>query len=318
MRRLEMLVDVLDHHDRGVDHRADGDRDAAERHDVRVHALLVHHDERREHAERQRHDDDQRRTHVQQEQQAHEADDDELLGELVAQVRDGALDELRAVVRRDHDLDAFGQAAFNCSSFACTARIVASAFFPERSTMTPPATSPSPSAPRCRGASPGRPARRRRRAAGPTRRPRRPSGIARRVVDVAQIAARADHVLRLAQLDDGSAGFLVPALDRLDDGRVRMPYASSRSGRSTTWNCRTMPPTAATSATSGIDFSSYGGTSPAARAVRRDRVGRCGRRARIRRSSPRPVASGPSDAFAPGGRRDCTWFRYSSTRERAQ
>jgi hypothetical protein len=30
----ELLVDVLDHHDRGIDHRADRHHDAAERHDV--------------------------------------------------------------------------------------------------------------------------------------------------------------------------------------------------------------------------------------------------------------------------------------------
>ena len=36
---LEVLVGVLDHDDDGVDHRADGDGDAAERHDVRADAL---------------------------------------------------------------------------------------------------------------------------------------------------------------------------------------------------------------------------------------------------------------------------------------
>ena len=39
---LEVLVHVLDHHDRRVDHRADGDRDAAERHDVGAHADPAH------------------------------------------------------------------------------------------------------------------------------------------------------------------------------------------------------------------------------------------------------------------------------------
>ena len=43
---LDLLVRVLDHDDRGIDHGADGDRDTAERHDVRVHALVVHDDER--------------------------------------------------------------------------------------------------------------------------------------------------------------------------------------------------------------------------------------------------------------------------------
>jgi hypothetical protein len=43
---LQLLVRVLDHHDRRVDHRADSDGNPAQRHDVRVHALVVHDDER--------------------------------------------------------------------------------------------------------------------------------------------------------------------------------------------------------------------------------------------------------------------------------
>ena len=39
---LEMLVGVLDHDDRGVDHRADGDRDAAQAHDVRAETDVPH------------------------------------------------------------------------------------------------------------------------------------------------------------------------------------------------------------------------------------------------------------------------------------
>ena len=39
---LEVLVHVLDHHDRRVDHRADGDGDAAERHDVGADADAAH------------------------------------------------------------------------------------------------------------------------------------------------------------------------------------------------------------------------------------------------------------------------------------
>ena len=35
-------------------------------------------------------------------------------------------------------------------------------------------------------------------------------------------------------------------------------------------------------------------------------------------TQPTPVASGPSAGFACAGSRACTWFRYSSTRERAQ
>ena len=38
---LDLLVRVLDHHDGRVHHRADGDGDAAERHDVGVDALVA-------------------------------------------------------------------------------------------------------------------------------------------------------------------------------------------------------------------------------------------------------------------------------------
>ena len=83
---LEVLVRVLDHHDRRVDHRADGDGDAAERHDVRVHALVVHDDERHQDADRQRDDRDERRAQVEQEHEADERDDDEFLDQLLAEV----------------------------------------------------------------------------------------------------------------------------------------------------------------------------------------------------------------------------------------
>ncbi len=62
-----MLVRVLHHHDRGIDHRADRDGDSAQRHDVGVDPLDAHDDERRQHAERERDDRHQRRTRVPQE-----------------------------------------------------------------------------------------------------------------------------------------------------------------------------------------------------------------------------------------------------------
>ena len=72
--RLELLVRVLDHHDGRIDHRADRDRDAAERHDVGVDTLHAHHDERSEHAERQRYDGDERRAQMEQEDEADQRD----------------------------------------------------------------------------------------------------------------------------------------------------------------------------------------------------------------------------------------------------
>ena len=109
MPGFEPLVRVLDHHHRGVHHRADRDGDAAERHDVGVHALVNHDDESRQDSERQRDDGDERRAQVEKEEHAHQRHDDELLDEFLPEVRHGALDERRAVVGR-HDLHARRQA----------------------------------------------------------------------------------------------------------------------------------------------------------------------------------------------------------------
>ena len=106
---LDLLVRVLDHHHRGVDHRADGDGDAAQRHDVGVDALPAHHQEGDHHAQRQRDDGHQRRAQVPQEEHAHQRDDDELLEQLERQVVDRALDQRAAVVGGD-DLHALRQA----------------------------------------------------------------------------------------------------------------------------------------------------------------------------------------------------------------
>ena len=83
---LDMLVCVLDHHDRRIDHCTDGNRNAAKRHDVGVDALLVHHDEGDKNAERQRDDRDQCGTQMQQEHDAHQCDDDELFDQLLGEI----------------------------------------------------------------------------------------------------------------------------------------------------------------------------------------------------------------------------------------
>jgi hypothetical protein len=85
-RVLELLVRRLHHHDLGVDGGADGDGDAAERHDGRRDAQEVHGDEGREHRERQRDDRQQRAAQVQQEHHDDERDDDHLLGQRVFSV----------------------------------------------------------------------------------------------------------------------------------------------------------------------------------------------------------------------------------------
>ena len=105
----EVLVGVLDHDDGGIHHRADGDGDAAEGHDVDVQPLGRHHDECAEDADGQRDDRHQRAAHVKQEEEAHQGDDQQLLEEADAEAFDGTLDESAAVVGH-LDRDALGQA----------------------------------------------------------------------------------------------------------------------------------------------------------------------------------------------------------------
>ena len=59
---LKMLVRVLDHDDRRVDHRADRDGDAAKAHDVRAEAERLHRGKCHQHADRQHQDGDQARS----------------------------------------------------------------------------------------------------------------------------------------------------------------------------------------------------------------------------------------------------------------
>ena len=82
---LQRLVRVLDHDDRRIDHRADGDGDAAERHDVRGKPEPEHRQEREDDRDRQRDDRDQRRADVPEENDADQRDDDALLDQLFAQ-----------------------------------------------------------------------------------------------------------------------------------------------------------------------------------------------------------------------------------------
>jgi hypothetical protein len=99
---LDVLVHVLDHHDRRVDHLADGDGDPAERHDVGADAQPPQPDERHEHADREHDDRHERRAHVQQEGHADDRDDDGLLGQRAPERADRALDQPAPVVDGAH------------------------------------------------------------------------------------------------------------------------------------------------------------------------------------------------------------------------
>ncbi|MNR69393.1 hypothetical protein D3C85_1945980 [compost metagenome] len=49
---LDLLVGVLDHHHRGINHGTDGNGDPAQGHDVGVDSLVAHDDEGHQHPDR--------------------------------------------------------------------------------------------------------------------------------------------------------------------------------------------------------------------------------------------------------------------------
>jgi hypothetical protein len=87
---FDVLVRVLDHDHCRIHHGSDRDRDAAQGHDVRVHALVVHDDECHENAQGQRNDGDHGRAQMEQENEAHQRDDDEFFDQLLVQIAHGA------------------------------------------------------------------------------------------------------------------------------------------------------------------------------------------------------------------------------------
>ena len=90
---FDVLVGILDHHHRGIDHGADGDRDAAQRHDVRIHSLVDHDSEGDQDTQGQGDDRHEGGAKVKQENDANEGDDDELLDQLLREVPRCAFDQ---------------------------------------------------------------------------------------------------------------------------------------------------------------------------------------------------------------------------------
>ena len=82
-----------------------------------------------QHADRQHDDGHQRAAHVQEEDDADQRDDDALLDQRAAQVVDGPLDQLRAVVDR-LERDAAGRPAAISAILALTSWMTSSAFSP--------------------------------------------------------------------------------------------------------------------------------------------------------------------------------------------
>src|SRR6185369_6430776 len=104
-----MLMGILDHDDGGIDHGADGNRNAAEAHDVGTDPHQPHDDHGNKDADRQHDDGDEGAADMQQENETDEGDDDAFLDEGMLQVVDGPVDQLRAVIDR-LDMNALGQA----------------------------------------------------------------------------------------------------------------------------------------------------------------------------------------------------------------
>ena len=107
---FEMLVHVLDHDDGGVDHRADGDGNAAQAHDVGADAKSMDADEGHQYADWQHDDRHQRATHMQQEDDAHQRNDQRFLQQRAFKVGDGATNQFGTVIHR-LDPDAIRQVA---------------------------------------------------------------------------------------------------------------------------------------------------------------------------------------------------------------
>ncbi len=95
---LEVFVGVLDHDDDRVHHRADGDGDAAQRHDVGAEALAEHDQERRQHRDGQDQDGDQRAAQVHQEGEADQRHHQAFLEELPFERLDRAVNQRAAIV----------------------------------------------------------------------------------------------------------------------------------------------------------------------------------------------------------------------------
>src|SRR5262249_18919621 len=95
---FKFLVRLLDHHNGGVHHGADGDGDAAERHDVGGHPQRLHGNERNNDRDGNRQDRDNGARDVPEKDQDHQGHDGQLFRQRTLQIVDRAQNQLRAVV----------------------------------------------------------------------------------------------------------------------------------------------------------------------------------------------------------------------------
>ncbi len=98
-------IDVLRHDQGHVGHVADGDRQAGQRHDVRIDAQQVHRQKRDGHRQGERADNRQGAAEVEEEHEHDQAADDQLLGQGLLERADRFANNRRPVVKgNDPDL----------------------------------------------------------------------------------------------------------------------------------------------------------------------------------------------------------------------
>src|SRR5262245_15457904 len=95
-----MFVSVFDHHDSSVDHRADGDGNAAQAHDVRTQSKQVHAKIGNQHPEWQRDDRDQCAADMQQKNHTDQCNYEAFFCERALESVDGPVDQIGAVIDR--------------------------------------------------------------------------------------------------------------------------------------------------------------------------------------------------------------------------
>ncbi len=108
---LQMLVGVLDHDDRGVDHGTDGNGNAAQAHDIGVDPLGMHDHKGQQNGHRQGADGHQSAGQMGEKQQGHHGDDNGFLQELFLESGHGPLNQPGTVIGC-FDGDPFRQTGF--------------------------------------------------------------------------------------------------------------------------------------------------------------------------------------------------------------
>ena len=81
---FNMLMHIFDHDDTGIDHRADSNRNTAQRHNVGVDTLQFHNGKGQQYANRQADQDHQRRSEMREEQRTHQHHDQHFFKQAMA------------------------------------------------------------------------------------------------------------------------------------------------------------------------------------------------------------------------------------------